>query len=251
MNPEQDPLSANTPAPTPVHEPVHETTHFAVPEYSPTREIFGYVKVFIASFVIIALVGIAAYFVIMKIIPDKSVARITEPTPTTAYVPANIASTTEQLPAIAPILPNDVFKSKINKKVSFEVPAGSVVNESGSASAITFTFASPDNKTYVVTYAKAADGCFDGIGSFKILPGQGVDFRIIQDKQEVDLKNKMHALRLFEMYGSYDGLVGFRGNACVMSAVPTKIEIKASGYDRTEGQNAYMLFDQMIQSFTL
>ncbi len=276
MNPEQDlpPIEQSTPdeeVPTPPNLPTPPQvsdyeggqTYFNVPdtlEYSESTNFRSYLKIFVVSFILIALLGLCAYFILLKMTqstpaaPDSSAT--TAYTPPASPVPAastSISTLTSPQPsqtASAP-LANETYKSKINKKVSFLVPVGSTVIENGSLTSITFNINSPDNKTYIMTYGKAAQGCFDAIGSFSIGAGEGVDFRIIQDNKDLTLKNNLHAIRLFEMYGSYAGMIGFRGNACLQSAVPTRIEIKASGYGRYEGSKAYLLFDEMINSLTV
>ncbi len=146
---------------------------------------------------------------------------------------------------------HQLYKSKLNKRVSFLIPANSKVDETGSVTNIKFVIESPNTKRYIMTYAKVQEGCYDALGSFSIGSGQGIDFRIIQDNKEIVLDNKLNALRLHEMYGSYAGSVGFRGNACIQTAVPTRVEIRASGFGRYEGADAYGNFDKILQSLTV
>lgn len=145
----------------------------------------------------------------------------------------------------------ELYKSKLNKRVSFLIPANSKVEETGSVTKIKFQIIAPNAKRYVMAYEKVQDGCFDALGSFSIGSGQGIDFRIIQDNKEIILDNDLKALRLHEMYGSYAGSVGFRGNTCIKTAVPTRVEIRASGFGRYDGADAYANFDKIIESLTV
>lgn len=152
----------------------------------------------------------------------------------------------ENVNDIASAMPTEKFESKINSKVSFLVPIGSKVIESGTITNIVFAIQTPESKKFSMTFNKIENGCFDPIGSFGIPSGLGVDFRIIQDNKEVTLTNAMRAVRSYEMYGSYAGSIGFRSNACIRSAIPTKIEIKAVGFGRYEGAEAYKVFETIL-----
>lgn len=142
----------------------------------------------------------------------------------------------------------EVYKSKLNKRISFNVPQGSDITETGSQTDIKFIITEPNTKKYIMTFKKESGGCFDPLGSFSIQAGQGVDFRIIQKNNEIMLQEKIKTLQLFEMYGTYAGAIGFRANACIYSAVPTKIEIRTSSYGRYEGEEAYIEMDKIIKS---
>ncbi len=143
-------------------------------------------------------------------------------------------------------LPTDTFESTINKRVSFQVPAGSQIKESGTDKALALTITTSEGKIFNMNVNKVIDGCFDPVKSFAIDASAPVDYRIIHDQREISLQNTFRALRMYEEYGTYAGGFGLRGNVCVQSAIPTRIEIRTANYGRAETSEAFKVFEGLI-----
>lgn len=143
-------------------------------------------------------------------------------------------------------MPTDIFESSINKRISFQVPTGSQVKEGGTEKAATFTVTTPEGKSFTMQIAKVAEGCFDAIKAFAIDPAAGIDYRIIHEKKELALQSTYRALRVYEEYGTYTGGFGLRGNACIQTAVPTRVEIRTANYSRATIAEAFAVFETLI-----
>lgn len=95
-------------------------------------------------------------------------------------------------------------------------------------------------------FEKTTAGCSDPVYSLAISPSEGVDYRIIRDQKETAIKSLYRALIINEEYGTYAGAFGMRTNACVFSAVPTRIEIRTSSFDRKSTQAGFTAMGNIL-----
>lgn len=143
----------------------------------------------------------------------------------------------------------DVFTSKINPKISFPVPIGGKVIENGTKDEITFTVSLQDSRKLIMYYEKKDQPCYNPVTAFPINPNDGVDFRIVHETLQGTLKNTVRFEQAYEEYGTYAGLVGFRADTCILTAVPIRLQIRSLGFIRRDINDAFSLMKEIIYNF--
>lgn len=149
-----------------------------------------------------------------------------------------------------PIAQDEIYKAKINPRISFPVPGGSSVVEKGTKRDPVFEI-HDGSLVYTMLISQVEQGCFDPIMSFAISPSTGVDFRIINNQNDVTLTSSYQAKITDEEYGTYSGAYAQRTTACILTAVPTKFEIRSSSFARKEASESFAIFGRIIQGFKI
>lgn len=143
------------------------------------------------------------------------------------------------------------FTSKINPKISLDIPSDAQVFERGTEKDFIIDINMPQGKNINISVAKTQQDCSNLLIAFGLQPQSGVGYRLLHPAKEISLKNNVIAIMGAEEYGTNNGLTGFRGTLCALSAISTKFDIKAIGWGKSEEKDVYRLLEQIMSSLTV